>query len=210
MFAAFPSYARYRTLRLLEPRLRGEDVFALQVAVNEVVGTALALDGILGPKTSQAIFKAQGELSLVIDGKAGGLTQRGLALRIAVGKTTVPFNLIKGQLEHESGYRLGNYSPQRSDGSYDAGVAQRNTTYTPAREGFNPVKSIEALEANTRHYYDLYSGIEDETRRWGLAAGAWNAPAYANYLANARPWAVPSENARLALEAYIDSVTAYL
>jgi peptidoglycan hydrolase-like protein with peptidoglycan-binding domain len=210
MFTGFPTYSRYRTLQLSDPRQRGEDVFALQVALNEVINTALALDGILGPKTSQAIFKAQGELSLVIDGKAGGLTQRALALRIAVGKTTVPFNLIKGQLEHESGYRLGNYSPQRSDGSYDAGVAQRNTNYTPPRDGFNPAKSIEALEANTRHYYDLYSGIADEKRRWGVAAGAWNAPAYANYLAGVKPWAVPSESARVTFEAYIDSVTAYL
>lgn len=210
LFDGYPTYDRYRTLRLTEPMQRGADVYALQAAINHVAETALALDGILGQRTSRAIFLVQGQLGLAIDGKAGGLTQRGLALRIVSGATDVPFNLVKGQLEHESGYRLGNYSPKRTDGSYDAGVAQRNTAYTSPRDGFHPVKSIVALEANTRHYYDLYASIEDERRRWGVAAGAWNAPAFANYLAEVKPWAVPGPTALATFEAYIASVTAYL
>jgi hypothetical protein len=124
--------------------------------------------------------------------------------------------LLRGQLEHESSWRLGNYSMQYGDRSYDAGVAQRNTNFTAAKDGFNAPESIDALAVNIRQFYDKYAGVS-EARRWGLAAGAWNAPAYASWLANEAGAHVPrnqtkqpSAAAREKLEAYIASVTAYL
>jgi hypothetical protein len=148
IFDGFPSYDRFRTLHLTGPRQVGADVFALQTALEAIGLDCGGADGILGNRTALAINAAQQKLALAVDGLAGGLTQKALALRIATGvrlRHNLPSGALHGQLEHESGFRLGNYSPQRADGSYDAGVAQRNTAHTPAAEGFHVPDSIEEL-----------------------------------------------------------------
>lgn len=215
MFTAYPTYSRYRTLQLTNPLLRGEDVYALQTALNGLAFAAGETDGIFGSKTESAVRAAQQKYpGLVVDGKAGQKTQTALAMRYAGSFRSqygLPTGLPDGQLLHESGCFLGNYSPLRSDGSYDAGVAQRNTAHTPAMDGFTVPLSVGALAKNTRDYFDKYTKVTDTRRRWELAVGAWNAPAYANYLAGkVSPYAVPSDSARKTLEAYIASCCAYL
>lgn len=166
--------------------MRGEDVYALQTALNACGYPCGEPDGILGKITHGAIVFAQDQLKLVKDGLAGGNTQRAVTFHLAgsIGpKMSVDPALLCGQLEFESGPRVGNYSPIRPDGNYDAGVAQRNTKYTPAKQGFNVPVSVTILATNTRKYYDLFSGVLPLRRRWSLAQGAWNAPAYACYLA---------------------------
>jgi len=222
LFDSIPTYNRYRTLRLLNPQQQGEDVFALQTALNEAGFPCGEPDGILGPMTDKAIKQAQTKYRLVVDGLAGGMTQRELALDLAQRVSViehVPFNAFRGQLEHESGYRLGNYSPPREDGSYDAGVAQRNTKFTPPSQGFDCKVSIEALGAVVRKHYDLFAGINaNDRRRWALAQGAWNAPAFACFIARelgapkvtASMTARPSASARETFETYVTNVSAYL
>jgi hypothetical protein len=220
MFESIPTYNRYRTLYLTSPQLQGEDVFALQTALNELGFNCGEPDGILGPATSASIKMAQRALLLVTDGKAGGDTQKAVTLelseRVAVD-FRVPVSALKGQLEFESGYRLGNYSPPRADSSYDAGVAQRNTLFTPPDQGFDTLLSIRALCQNTRKHYDLFEGLPTR-RRWGLAQGAWNAPAYACYIAkeegafkvSTSMTARPSSAARQVFEDYVAHATVYL
>jgi hypothetical protein len=220
MFDSIPTYFRYRTLFVTTPMLQGEDVYALQTALNELNFPCGEADGILGAKTGSAIRSAQQKLFLVVDGKAGGDTQKALALalaeRVAVN-VQIPFTAFKGQLELESGYRLGIYSPPRDDGSYDAGVAQRNTNFTSPVQGFDTQASIRALGENTRKYYDLFTGLEIR-RRWALAQGAWNAPAFACYFARqegapkvtAGMTARPSDAARIAFENYVTQASVYL
>lgn len=218
MFQGSPTYNPYRSLRLTDPRLVGEDVYGLQIALNAVGNfkTAITADGILGPKTAKAIEGYQRKNQLVADGIAGPATQRHLALKIGkeVQRTfPLPPGLPAGQLQHESGFLLGNYSrPPRDDGSFDAGVAQRNSNYHDLRDAFDPVDSIELLCGFVYDRFQLYSAASNlsERRCWELAAGAWNAPYYANYLAGVRPWAEPGPTALAKLEEYIDSVCAYL
>lgn len=221
MFTEYPTYDRYRTLRKTDPVQRGEDVFALQTGLLACGFNPGDLDGILGSITAAKIKEAQQHFGLVVDGLAGGKTQealgRGVSNRVASDQR-VPRELMRGQLEHESGWRLGNYSPLRDDGSYDAGVAQRNTAHNDVHDSFVVDLSIEALGANTRKFYDKFAGVSSDKRRWGLAAGAWNAPAYASYIAKEEgatgvrtsDTAKPGQTARSLLEAYIASVTAYL
>lgn len=208
-------------LGLYTPDLVGEDVYALQTALNAAGCSAGAVDGDLGPKTASAIRLFQQHEMLEIDGIAGGDTQKALALRLASyssGKFAVPTDALKGQLEYESGFRLGNYSPLRSDGTYDAGVAQRNTKFVASQEGFNAPKSVDALASNARQFYDLFAGVLPTKRRWGLAMGAWNAPAYACYIARregatkvkASQTALPSPEATVTFETYVQHVSAYL
>ena len=217
MFDGYPVYSRYRTLKA---GVRGEDVFALQTALMGLGHSPGPLDGIFGRLTERAVRQAQGHSFITVDGLAGGQTQTALCRRIAGNTSTrhrLPDGLLFGQLAHESSHRLGNYSPQRANGSYDAGVAQRNTEHTPPRDGFTVPDSIDALGALLRKRFDLYAGLPTR-RRWELAAGAWNAPAYANYIAReegaegvpARSTARPGPTARTTLERYIDSATALM
>lgn len=223
MFDAFPTYNRYRSLSYDErtTQQQGEDVYALQTALNAMSAFGLlATDGVLGPHTGKAIRDFQLNMKLVVDGKAGGITQQKLANELAVAarrRSMVAIGLLYGQIEHESSFRLGNYSEQRADGSYDAGVAQRNTAHTPPVVGFDTAASIKALAENARGYYDKFAGITDDRRRWGLAAGAWNAPAFACWIANEEGAHVPKAetlqpgtDSRATFENYVREVSAYI
>lgn len=219
MFTAYPTYPRYRTLQLQDPLLTGEDVYALQTALAACGFDPGTPDGIFGKQTAAAVRTAQAANSLILDGKAGAQTQESLALELGRrirDEYLLPSGALRGQLEHESGFRLGNYSPIRSNGSFDAGVAQQNTEHTPAEVGFNVPDSIRSLGKVIRDHHRLFSGVPGR-RRWALAQGAWNAPAFACWIANEEGAAVPrsltarpGDLARQTFEQYVTSVTTYL
>lgn len=223
MFIHIPSYDFYRTLELKKSSLmQGEDVYALQKALAATGFDPGVIDGILGLKTDTAVRAAQTKFRLVVDGLAGGATQKALAMEIARGVSDaerVRLDALKGQIEWESaGFRLGAYSPIRPDNSFDAGITQRNTNETPAEEGFDPVSSIRALAKRIRKHYDLFEGVTSPRRRWQLAQGSWNAPAYACYIARAEGatkvttamTSKPSDTSRSTLENYMTKVSKYL
>lgn len=222
MFTSYPTYDMYRTLELKSSPLKGEDVFALQKALTAGGYGVLDPDGIHGQATDKALRKAQAERLLVVDGKAGPATQKALALVLAhqtANATKCRYDAIMGQIEWESaGYRLGAYSPLRDDGTFDAGLTQRNTAHTPAREGFDPELSVTVLGTEVRKHYNLFQGVTPERRRWQLAQGAWNAPAYACYIAKEEGAKAvttgmtkrPSASARQTLEEYMTNVSKYL
>jgi peptidoglycan hydrolase-like protein with peptidoglycan-binding domain len=217
MFEGYPRYARYRNLKRGDS---GEDVYALQTALKGCSFDPGSQDGSFGKSTETSVIEAQQRYRLDVDGIAGGATQAMLCSRLCLrARATygLPSGLTYGQTGHESAWRLGNYSPPRSDGRYDAGVAQRNTAFTKPQQGFNAPVSVDALAVHTKTHYDLFRGVP-ERRRWELAAGAWNAPAFACYLAAREGGDVPrsrqassiSPSARKVFEAYIDSVTALM
>lgn len=223
MFSAYPTYNRYRTLKLSNPRITGEDVYALQTALMVLSSTTNPgpVDGILGPQTAAAITAAQRFLGITVDGLCGSQTQASIVRRLADRqrlKNNLPVGLVFGQLHTESGCFLGNYSPARADGTYDAGVAQRNTYYTSPEEGFTVPLSIDALGSRIRTYYNKYAGIPTDRRRWELASGSWNAPAFTNWIARSEgatgvpvsDTLQPGITARAAIEKYMDSTTAYM
>lgn len=222
MFNTYPTYNIYRTLRLLTPHMKGEDVYALQTALLDN-GFKLPLygaDGDFGGETKDAVLAAQKVFAITQDGLAGGDTQKLLASwvaqRASLKYQIVPLALY-GQLETESSFRLGSYSPQRSDGTYDAGVTQTNTKIYPAYHGFTVPDAVESLAARVREHYDKFAGISGK-RRWALAQGSWNAPAYACYIAKQEGATLvrtaetlkPSETSRLKLEDYMASASAYI
>jgi hypothetical protein len=221
MFSHIPTYDKYRTLKLGMPKTPSEDVYALQRALDERGFEPGVADGIFGPMTDGATKKAQTRLNLVVDGQAGERTQTALAMAIAgpiCAAQHIRLDAVRGQLEHESGFRLGIYSDARPDNSFDAGVAQRNTQHTPAMQGFDPFMSIMALGVVVRKHYDLFEGVRPERRRWMLAQGSWNAPAFACCLARAEGatkvtkamTATPSAPSRKIFETYMENVSKYL
>jgi hypothetical protein len=220
MFRTYPTYHPYRTLQLLNPMLEAEDVYALQIALNECGFGCGVTDGIFGIQTMWAVKAAQKAHFLTVDGKAGGLTQRALALDLAIDaskRTGVLYSGLRGQLELESGYRLGNYSLLWADRTYDAGIAQRNTQVTSPAQGFDPRLSIDALAEVIRKHYFLFEGLTLR-RRWSLAQGAWNAPAFACYIAREEGATKVTEAMTLKptveqqqiFLTYVTNVTAYL
>lgn len=188
LFSGFPEYTQFRPLfdqTPGKPPITGEDVYALQTGLTGCGVPCGPSDGILGPMTGKAIWDFQTQQGLVRDGRAGPATNRQLVELLCVvpnGKYRLPTLLLFGQISHEASLYPGRYSPARSDGSYDAGIAQRNTEHTPPEVGFDTPASISALAKNTRDHYNLFANIPGR-RRWMLAAGAWNAPAYACLIA---------------------------
>lgn len=231
MFTSYPDYNPYRVLYdrsdtglpLLGHPNGDEDVYALQSALN-YMGAGLVLDGIFGPRTGKAVWDTQPKLGFTgsqIDGKAGQQTQRRLALAILGGLLkpgTRFYRLEVGQIEHESSFLLGNYSGLRPDNTFDAGVVQRNSKFHDLRNAFDPVDSIKLLVdrvTKARQDYKDTSQFrphldDPEERRLKLAAGSWNAPAFANYYAGVQPWAVPSPAGAEAFLSYIEDIAVYL
>lgn len=60
-----------RVLKKVSPMMRGDDVMALQVLLNEATGADLAVDGIFGSETERAVREYQTLKGLKVDGKAG-------------------------------------------------------------------------------------------------------------------------------------------
>jgi N-acetylmuramoyl-L-alanine amidase len=67
-----------RSLRLVVPYLRGDDVTALQAALARLGFDCGRIDGILGPDTARAVMEFQRNCGLDVDGVCGPFTVRAL------------------------------------------------------------------------------------------------------------------------------------
>ena len=72
-----PATPAIRTLRLAQPPMRGDDVRALQAALNRA-GFANAPDGVFGPATDALLKQFQSSRGLTADGVAGSRTRSAL------------------------------------------------------------------------------------------------------------------------------------
>ena len=212
-----PGAYSYRPLSRLEPPMTGVDVYALQSAFRGF-GFELALDGVLGDKTAEAIWHYQESRNLVVDGIAGIATQRDLALALASrfrAEYRLPTGLPRGHIEKESGFQLGNYTAPYTAGSAvgsrDLGVVQRNTRFHKIEDAFDVMDSLKVLCERVVAYHREYvdHGEVNSRRAWELACGSWNAPAYTDYLAGLPRGLKPGPTAHDALNAYIKATTAY-
>lgn len=230
---------RYRPLKTGD---RGWDIYGLQTALvrlgllQSTIGGTGQLDGIFGENTRAAVVAFQRAHKLEADAIAGVLTQREVALQLVwpvQARLDTPRGLMRGQIEKESGFELGNYSEHHktptTDQGWDLGLCQRNSKVLANSglgyaEGFDAALSVEVLATQLRDRYDRYvgqaeRGVSDgrqvsERRAWELAAGSWNAPAWTNWLGG-RPKAEwgpePPTSAQISrVEAYIDRATIYL
>lgn len=210
--APLTTTGRYR-YRPLKQGDKGWDVLALQTALAAVRHDPGGADGDFGPRTHEAVRGLQERMGLIVDGIAGVVTHRAAALQMiwpTQRAHRLPPGLMRGQVEYESAFLLGNHGERYGDGWYDVGLTQRSTRYTPIREGFDAPASLEALGKQLRAKYDEYQRlgkVTDERRLWELAAGSWNAPAWADRLARGQSL---SESQRAWIEEYIDRATIYL
>ena len=211
---SFPLDSAGYTYRPLKKGQQGWDIYALQSALKGAgFYTTYAVDGYAGAITDKAIRDYQAASGLTVDGIAGIVTQRSLALRdmyAANVKYKLPQGALKGQIESESGYILGNHSPRYENGSFDVGVTQRNTAYVSLDTGFDAPDSLDFLGAHIRRKYNEYKSygvITSERRLWELAQGSWNRPAWTDRLAKGLSL---TQSQSTWIEGYIDRVSAYL
>lgn len=201
---------RYRPLKSGD---KGYDVYALQTALFSVGHSPGGFDGDFGPRTNSATKDFQERLGLKPDGIAGVVTQRTATLQmiwpVQKAKQTPP-GLLRGQIEAESAFILGNHSPRYDDGEFDVGVTQRNTNYVTYIDGFDAHGSILALGnklATKYAEYKRYGKVTNERRLWELAAGSWNAPAWTDRLAQGRTLTTSQSQW---IESYISRVSVYM
>jgi peptidoglycan hydrolase-like protein with peptidoglycan-binding domain len=220
MFGLYPAYARFRPLKLRDQRMEGEDVYSIQTGLKGVGIDVGSIDGIFGPMTDKGVKSFQKSHFLTVDGVVGPMTYTNLARELIYSLTDrlkLPAGLLMGQVSFESGLYPGNFSPQRPNKSYDAGVAQQNTEHTPPQVGFSTAEAVEKLAHNLRDSYDLFDGVAVR-RRWELAAGHWNAPAFACYFAmqegatkvKKSQTARPSTTSAAIFEEYMEHATAMM
>lgn len=210
----------------------GWDVKALQralVALDHDL-PRFGADGHYGDETVAAVGSYQREKKLEADGWAGPVTMRAAALELwwpVQDSYAMPPGLGRGQLGHESGLLFGNHSPARQqsrdmpndpdeNGNYfDNGIAQMASEYHSYETAYDPAEALCFYAKTITDYYKKYKRvgkITDERRLWELAAGAWNRPAHANWLAGIRDTtAVKPTDAQITwLEGYISRTTHLL
>lgn len=196
---------KYRPLKLND---RGWDVYALQTLL-----PGLTRDGVFGPRTVGAVRDYQQRQGLLDDAIAGIVTQRSLVLYhvwpLQAALETPP-GLLRGLVEKESGFQVGNHTAPYPDGARDLGVVQRNTNFATVKDGFDAIGSLGVLANKVDLSHSIYEGygkIKDQWRLWGLAAGSWNAPAWTDRLA--RGGTLTAEQSEH-IEAYISRATVYM
>lgn len=233
MFTTYPTYPKFRALKLTTPRATGEDVWALQSALIDVGQLKVASPtGSFGDLTDKAVrsyqqTKAASDPTIGdADGIAGSLTQRALTLdlcRTVSMETGVRFLALKGQTEHESGFRPGIYSELHNPGtdieSWDSGVVQENSRVFEVQRAFSPLAAINDLCDRIIEHRDHFTEIKDGNRRLQLAQGTWNAPAWACFIAyeegarnawvKARKSRTLSSGQRATIETYMAHVATY-
>lgn len=184
------SHYRYRPLR---KNHTGWDVYALQSGLHGC-GFGVAVDGLFGDGTDSAVRHFQTGEGLAIDGIAGILTQRAISVELGQAaelRHGLMINHMKGHLESECGFQLGNYTAPYVNATRDMGASQWNLPVTEenCRKAFDTTAVIERLAAFIRTRYDGYwrggnnPFVKTRRRAWELAAAAWNRPAWTDKLA---------------------------
>lgn len=142
-------------------------VWALQLWL-KAVGYGVEADGVFGPTTDQAVRNYQRKRRLVVDGIAGGKTQRALVTQICAPMTNtyrLPKYLFTSLCLAESSFILGEVNWDTPPG-VDCGLVQDRVTWAPAggpedipaerwEEAFGPASAEKAMQL-LRARYDTW------------------------------------------------------
>ena len=189
MSALYPA----RTFRrVLKEGMRGHEVAALQLLLNELRGAKLTVDGAFGPKTLAAVRAFQQHSKITVDGICGMGTQTALGragVKVAEQTEALPAGLLRGLVENESGYAIGAVNWSVPPG-VDCGLAQDRVhdpkTATPDRwEVAFGLGSLRNAAEELRGRHDVFygrPGARSHRRAWELAALHHNYPYAADRL----------------------------
>jgi len=175
----FPLAAGGYKFRPLREGLQGWDVWALQRAL------AIPPDGVFGKITTAAVKHFQGEHGLAQDGIAGPVTQRDVAEDLiwpVQKQLATPPGLLRGLMEGESGYILGNYTKPYADGTRDVGLMMFNLAPTRhnlefAFDGTLTVARAANTLANIHRDYLKLAKNDRDAWRYAIGHHNWQAAA---------------------------------
>jgi peptidoglycan hydrolase-like protein with peptidoglycan-binding domain len=171
----------------------GHDVGALQLALNAWgktqagLGEALVEDGQFGGRTHRRVRTFQRRNGLYVDGIAGPVSQRRLAILLLephADNYNLPHGLLRGQVELESAYFVGAVNCL-VPGARDIGWTQRRVPDGSPEELYKAAFSASAFGTSAellrrrkdRYYADAARAIKDHEFMWKAAAGSHNWPA---------------------------------
>ena len=218
----------------LKEGMSGTDVAVLQLNLQDVV-----VDGRFGPQTNRSVCAFQKAEKLKMDGIAGLLTQRKLALkRFAEGsaKYKLPTGLLEGIANNESSFALACYSRHPSDPGFDIGVLQHSIppekigSQAQYALGYDAVRMAHETAAKIREQKDKFYGkvgAKTNKRAWELSVLYHNWPTAAVNMASGHgpyltrnndssvPWIVTASGGRLQtpnqwVEAYIQRCCVFI
>ncbi len=170
--------------------MNGTDVAVLQLNL-----PSLSVDGEFGAQTEKAVRAFQRAESLRVDGVAGLVTQRRIALkRFAVGTAAskLPTGLIEGVANNESGFALACFSHHPSDAGFDIGVLQHSIIPSLVGSqpqylfGYDARRMAQETGEKIRDRKDAFygkTGAKTHRRAWELAVLYHNWPTAATNMA---------------------------
>lgn len=179
---------------------KGHDTYALQINLNAWgvtqpgLGESLVEDGDFGGRTHRRVRTYQRRRGLYIDGVAGPVTQRHLAIELmepASDHYNLPHGLLRGQVELESAYFVGAVNCLVA-GAKDCGWTQRRVTDGSKADAYHHAfhgplafgKAAEQLRRRKdRYYQNAAQAIKDHEYQWKCAVMAHNWPAAAEKMA---------------------------
>lgn len=185
-----PGSISERGLELHSPSLKGLDVIALQIGLNDWAHRSaradfrLEPDGVLYKKTAAAIVTYQrahssGPNGLKVDGRAGQKTQLSLVVSCAGGPERaagLPDHILKGLVANESLGWLGAVN-DRTRGGKDLSAFQRRvyaadlSNWTVVRDAYNMPKQAGIVAQKFRSIFNALPPVKESILAFGVHSG---------------------------------------
>jgi peptidoglycan hydrolase-like protein with peptidoglycan-binding domain len=150
-------------------------VKAIQKRLNTVLGTNLAVDGMLGPKTDAVIKQLQTKLGVLADGMIGPNTSSALFLDVVKAeakKYGVDWSIVAGLIKQESQFDPGAVG---YIDTHDMGLGQINLTSHPdvsVEQAFDTVFAVDYMADRFRAALLYFNGnVRDAVASYNLGYG---------------------------------------
>lgn len=211
---------------VLKRGVQGHSVFALQLNLNLLRKNKIVEDGDFGLQMEDAVKQYQRTANLVVDGIAGGATQKALGRRLMIPAWrpyNLPVGLPEGLVESESSWYVGTVNWGVA-GGVDLGWIQDRVTWGSGgpesvsedrwRQAYSGPYGGAHIGNKLRNRHDTfwgarastYKGITTHRRAWELAALWHNYPYGADKLARYGENAMSEESAQWVLNIGVEGV----
>jgi soluble lytic murein transglycosylase-like protein len=182
-------------------------VKAIQRRLNITLGTDLAVDGMLGPKTDAVIKQLQTKLGVVADGMIGPNTATALFLPVIKEEAKnygVDWSIVAGLIKQESQFDPGAVGYQDT---HDMGLGQINLTSHPdvsVEQAFTPAFAVDYVADRFRGALVYWKGnVRDAIASYNLGNGGTN-----EWIKKGRPdiWTPSWDSVPRNTKEYIDNI----
>lgn len=184
-------------------------VKAIQSRLNAVLGTTLAVDGILGPKTDSVIKQLQTKLGETADGMIGPKTSTSLFLPVLKKQATansVDWAIVAGLVKQESMFDPGAVGYQDTRDLGFGQISQRAHPEVTIEQAFDPVFAFDYMADRFKYALNYFNGnTRDAIASYNLGYGGTK-----EWARLGRPdvWTPSWDTVPRNTKAYIDNILA--